>query len=195
MADTADIAAMPPGGDGTPPAVSARRYLRDGLPALYQEDDFGMRFVGALETVLDPVVGTLDGLPHMFSSDLAPARVLRLLAAWLGVEIDESWPEERTRELIRRAADGARRRGTHAGLTEALRIAFPDLPLRVEDGGGVVHALDPAELPPAGPPQFVVYCDTPLEAPAMLARMIEEMKPVHVNYRLRVRVPKRGDGT
>jgi len=175
-----------------PPVASARRYLRDGLPALYQEGDFGMRFVGALETLLDGPVATLDALPDLFRSDLAPAPVLRLLAAWLGVEIDESWPEERTRTLIRRAADNARRRGTRAGLEESLAIAFPDLPLRVDDGGGVVFGRDAADLPPAGPPQFVVYCDTPLEAPAMLARMIEEMKPVHVNYRLRVRTARRG---
>lgn len=183
-----------PSHNGGPPSVaSARGYLRTGLPSLYQEGDFGMRFVGALETLLDPIVGTLDSLPFVFRSDLAPPPVLRLLAAWLGVEIDESWPQERTRELIRRAAEGSRRRGTLAGLQEALAIAFPELPLRVEDGGGVVHALDPDALPPAGPPQFVVYCDTPLEAPAMLARMIEEMKPVHVNYRLRVRTARRGD--
>ena len=86
----------------------------------------------------------------------------------------------------------ARRRGTARGLEEALRIAFPDLPLRVEDDGGVVHALSPGELPPAPPPRFVVYCDIPLEEPAGLARMIEVMKPVHVQYRLRIRSARKG---
>lgn len=184
-------------GDGAAPAVaSARGYLRGGLPAIYQESDFGMRFVAALETLLDPIVGTLDNLPARFDSRLTDRGTLGLLAAWLGVELDESWPEDRQRELVRRASDLSRRRGTRAGLEEALRIAFPDLPLRVEDDGGVVHAGAADELPPAAPPRFVVYCDIPLEEPAGLARMIEIMKPVHVQYRLRVRSPRRGaEGT
>jgi phage tail-like protein len=181
------------GGDrAAPPIASARAYLRTGLPAIYQEGDFGMRFVGALETLLDPVIGTLDSLPAVFDCRVTGRPVLMLLAAWLGIELDESWPEDRQRELVRRASELSRRRGTRAGLEEALRIAFPDLPLRVEDDGGVVHATDPAELPPAAPPRFVVYCDIPLEEPAGLARMIEVMKPVHVQYRLRIRAPRRG---
>src|SRR6478672_9248699 len=32
-----------------PTPASNRRYLRDGLPGLYRDDDFTMRFVGALE--------------------------------------------------------------------------------------------------------------------------------------------------
>lgn len=174
-------------GPGAPPVASSRRYLRRGLPAIYQEGDFGMRFVAALETLLDPIVGTLDSLPARFDSSLTDRETLGLLAAWLGVELDESWPEDRQRELVRASSMLARRRGTARGLEEALRIAFPDLPLRVEDDGGVVHALTPGELPPAPPPRFVVYCDIPLEEPAGLARMIEVMKPVHVQYRLRIR--------
>ena len=33
-----------------------------------------MRFVGALETLLDPIVGMLDNLPAHFDPDLAAAR-------------------------------------------------------------------------------------------------------------------------
>ena len=74
----------------TPPVASSRAYLRGGLPAVYQDGDFGMRFVGALETVLDPIVAMLDALPAHFDPDHAPRDVLDLLAAWLGVELDES---------------------------------------------------------------------------------------------------------
>jgi phage tail-like protein len=179
-------------GDGVPAVASARGYLRGGLPAIYQEGDFGMRFVAALETLLDPIVGTLDSLPAYFDCRLTDHDTLGLLAAWLGVELDESWPGERQRELVRMSSELSRRRGTRAGLEQALRIAFPDLPLRVEDDGGVVHAANADELPAAPPPRFVVYCDIPLEEPAGLARMIEVMKPVHVQYRLRIRSAKRG---
>lgn len=175
-----------------PGAASERRYLRGGLPAIYQEGDFGMRFVAALETLLDPVVGLLDNLHHHFDPDMAPRDSLALLSAWLGIELEETWPEGKARDFVQQASELSRRRGTRAGLEQALRIAFPDLPLRVEDQGSVLTALDPAELPAATPPQFIVYCDEPIDQPAVLARMIEYMKPVHVGYRLRVKTKRSG---
>jgi phage tail-like protein len=178
--------------DGLPPqTASARGYMRSGLPAIYREGDFGMRFVEALETLLDPVVGILDALPEHFDPDLAPPDLLELMAGWMGVELDESWSEWQRRELVHRAAELARRRGTRVGLEKALAIAFPDLPLRVADAGAVVHAPTAEELPEAQPPSFIVYCDVPLAEPALLARMIEQMKPVHVSYRLRIRAARR----
>lgn len=178
----------------TPPTASTRAYLRGGLPAVYQEGDFGMRFVGALEEVLDPIVAVLDALPHHFDPDLAPRAVLDLLADWLGVDLDESQSIAARREIVRNAAELARRRGTVAGLRRALELAFPKVPLRVEDEGGVVWATDgnppKVEAPRA---QFVVYCDKPVpeEQQAAIARCIDQNKPVHTVYRLRVKAPKK----
>lgn len=177
-----------------PPATaSARAYMRGSLPSIYQDDDFGLRFLGALETVLDPIVGLLDSLPAHVDPDLAPRDVLGALAAWLGVGLDEAWPEERWRELVRRAAELGRLRGTRAGLELELRIAFPDVPIRVEDNGGVVHAADRSELPKPAAFGFVVYCDVALSEAdaAALARAIDQLKPVHIPYRLRIRAPKK----
>ena len=177
----------------TPRVVSERAYMRGGLPSLYQEEDFGMRFVGALEEVLDPVVAILDALPHHFDPDLAPRDILSLLSAWLGVDIDESQPISTRRDKIRQAAELGRRRGTVAGLELALKLSFPNLPLRVEDQGGVVWAVDPAAKAEANPAQFIVYCDKtiPEEQQAAVARCIEQVKPVHTTYRLRVKAPKK----
>jgi len=55
--------------NGLPGSASGRSYLRTGLPAVYQtgdRTDFGMRFLTALEMVLDPVVALLDNLPSHF---------------------------------------------------------------------------------------------------------------------------------
>ena len=175
--------------NGEPRPASCRAYLSSALPAIYQDGDFGIRFVGALQTLLDPIVAVLDSLPAHFDPDLAPEDVLELLAGWLGVELDESWPVERRHELVRRAGDLARRRGTMRGLELVLSIAFPELALRVEDGGGVTWATDPEVPAPDRRPEFVVHCDVPLEGPerAAVARTIEQAKPAHVSYRLRVR--------
>jgi phage tail-like protein len=184
------------GAKETPPVASSRAYLREGLPAVYQDGDFGMRFIGALETLLDPIVAVLDGLPAHFDPDHAPRDMLDLMAAWLGVDLDESQEIRYQREMVRRSAELGRRRGTVSGLELALELSFPEVPLRVEDQGGVVWTLDadgkPAEAPP---PSFVVYCDkaVPEQTQAAIARCIEHWKPVHTTYRLRVKAPKKKD--
>jgi phage tail-like protein len=176
----------------TPPVASTRAYLRNGLPSLYQDGDFGMRFVGALEELLDPIVAVLDALPAHFDPNHAPENILELLAAWLGVDLDESQDIRHQREMVRRAAELGRRRGTVKGLELALTLHFPELPLRVEDNGGVIYAGRPpaVEAPSAS---FIVYCDKPVEetVQAAIARCIEQHKPVHSTYRLRVKAKKK----
>jgi phage tail-like protein len=180
----------------TPTVASSRAYLRGGLPAIYQESDFGMRFIGALEELLDPIVAVLDALPAHFDPDHAPRDILNLLSAWLGADIDESQDLKYQREMVRRAADLGRKRGTVSGLELALQLHFPDVPLRIEDQGGVKWSLDqqPVEAPP---PSFVVYCDKPIpeQTQAAVARCIEQHKPVGTAYRLRVKAPKKKDAS
>jgi phage tail-like protein len=178
----------------TPKSASSRAYLRDGLPSLYADGDFGMRFVGALEAVLDPIVAVIDALPAHFNPDHAPRDVLNLLAAWLGIEVDESQPLPERRRLVRQSAELSRRRGTVRGLELALGLAFPKLPLRVEDNGGVTWGADkPARESSAS--AFVVYCDKPIPetTQAAVARCIEQYKPVQCTYRLRVKAAKKSE--
>ena len=120
-----------------------------------------MRFIGALETLLDPIVAVLDALPAHFSADHAPRDILDLLSAWLGVDLDESQTPAQRREMVRQAAELGRRRGTRAGLELALSLAFPKLPLRVEDLGGV-RTAPPEEGMEAPAATFIVYCDKPI---------------------------------
>jgi phage tail-like protein len=180
----------------TPPVASTRAYLRNGLPSLYQDGDFGMRFVGALEELLDPIVAVLDALPAHFDPNHAPRDILELLAAWLGVDLDESQDVRHQREMVLKAAELGRRRGTVKGLELALALHFPELLLRVEDNGGVFYETRPApaEAPAAS---FIVYCDRPVEenVQAGIARCIEQYKPVHSTYRLRVKAAKKKVGT
>jgi phage tail-like protein len=180
-----------------PPIVSRRATLRRGMPSIYHETDFAMRFVGALERVLDPIAGVLDALPQHFAPDYASWAMIDMLSAWLGVEIDEAQPLEAQRETVRMAAELGRRRGTVRGLELALRLTFPGIPMRVQDGGGVRWSMDgaPAEVAPAS---FVVYVDTPIpeDRQAAIARCIEHHKPVQASYRLRVKTPRtRADET
>lgn len=182
-----------------PSTVSVRRHLRNGVPDIYRRDaaslrddppPFAMRFLHALEEVLDPIVATLDSLEAHIDVDLAPEHALAGLATWLGVDEVESLPAASRREAVRRAGDLGRQRGTRAGLELALQLFFPAVSLRIEDHGGVVvsTAVD-APPPPAAAALFDVYCDQPLppEMQMAVARCIERWKPVHAHYKLRVR--------
>ena len=189
------------GSEPPPPSVSSRRYLRRNLPGIYADGDFGMRFLGALESVLDPLVAVLDNLPDHFDPLYAPRDVLDLIIGWLGLEHDEARSGEERRRIVRSAPELMRRRGTCEGLELALALAFPGVPLRVHDGGSVTwstslpeessQSQDEGEAAADGP-SFVVYCDVPLPETrlAAVARLIEQCKPAHVSYRLRVRTPQ-----
>ncbi|MGN6378317.1 MAG: phage tail protein [Gaiellales bacterium] len=185
----------------SPPTASARGYLRAGLPSMYTDPDrvqpargrgpaFGLALVGGLEEVLDPVVAVLDCLPSHLVPEMAPSAMVGLIARWLGLEVDESWPVERRRQLVRNAPELARRRGTRAGMELALRLIYPELPLRVVDNGAVVWAGDPAGRGKAKR-EFIVYCDAPLPTAeqAKVAHTIDRLKPVGVPYKLRVKQP------
>jgi hypothetical protein len=134
----------------------------------------------------------LDTLPAHFDPELAPLDLLDLATKWLGLEHNEAQPASQLRKLVRRTAELGRLRGTRAGVEMALRLNFPDLVLRVEDGGGVV-VYTGGDLPTPPPPAFVVYCDTPIgqEEASEVARVIEAVKPVHVGFRLRIKGPRR----
>jgi phage tail-like protein len=175
-----------------PTPATNRRYLRDGLPLIYQEHDFTMRFVAALEGVLDPLVAVLDTLPAHFDPQLAPLDILDLATKWLGLEHNEAQPASQLRKLVLRTAELGRLRGTHAGVELALKLNFPDLPLRIEDGGGVKWSKN-GNMPSPGRPSFVVYCEKAIsqDEATELARVIESLKPVHVGFRLRIKGPKR----
>ena len=191
-----------PGLSNAPETVSVRRHLRNGVPDIYrrnhsatrdQPPPFVMRFLHALEEVLDPIVATLDSLPAHLDVDLAPEHALEGLASWLGVDEVESLPPDQRREAVRRAGELGRLRGTRAGLQLALSLFFPSISMRINDHGAVTvsESADDAP-PPASAASFEVMCDQslPPETQMAVARTIERWKPVHAHYKLRV---KRGD--
>jgi phage tail-like protein len=186
------------GADPAPQPVSARGYLRGHLPAMYADGDFGMRWVSAFESVLDPLVATLDNLADHFDPAYAPRDVLEQLSDWLALERDELRSGEERRRIVQRAPELMRLRGTTAGLELALELAFPGVPFRIEDKGGVTWSLDPDADGEEATVSFVVYCDRalPENRLAAVARLIDQAKPAHVAYRLRVRAagPAEGGG-
>jgi phage tail-like protein len=214
---------VPGNGSPAPRVVSQRATLRRAMPAVYHDPDgdpsahrdptgnrdpFAIRFLAALERVLDPIGATLDTLPEHFSTEYATGPTIDMLAAWLGVDIDvhevrdgsqngrEAPADGRAaaaelevrRRALRMASDLARTRGTKGGLKLALELTFPDLDFAIEDGGAVRWPGDgrPAEI---GPPRFVVYVkdQVAVERQVAIAQCIDRHKPVQATYRLKVK--------
>jgi phage tail-like protein len=117
-------AAAAPDGEWRPPAgtpVGRSSYMQY-LPGLFEGDDFLGRFLLVFETILGPIERTVANIPYVFDAHLVPREMLPWLGGWLGLALDERWPEERRRELLASAARLYAWRGTRRGLGEFIRL-------------------------------------------------------------------------
>ncbi|RST14063.1 phage tail protein I [Streptomyces sp. WAC04770] len=172
------------------PGLPSRYPIGELLPALYADDDLAQRFTAGLDTVLAPVLSTLDNLPAYFDPALAPADFLPWLATWVGVETDPAWPQELQRAVVARAVELHRWRGTRRGLVDHLRLCF-GVHADVRDGGGVAWSAEPGtELPPAPTGELLVRV-WPVAPGATVdaARVLEVVTascPVHLTCRVEI---------
>ncbi len=102
-------------------------YL-EHLPALYQDDEFMGQFLLIFESIMKPIENTVDNLPWYLDPLLIPASLLPWLSSWVALSLDQNWPLERRRLLLRSATELYRWRGTKRGLAEYLRIYTGSLP-------------------------------------------------------------------
>lgn len=168
----------------TPPGVPEDRssYLKY-LPALYSTDDFLGRFLLIFESILSPIERTVDNLHYYFDAQMTPPEVLPWLASWLGLVLDERWPEARRRELIRAAVDLYEWRGTRRGLLEFLRLYTGFTPEIIETGVGRKTVTEDEAF------RFVVRLRVPNPASldrAVIESIIDAEKPAHAGYTLEI---------
>ncbi len=151
-------------------------WLLNYLPGVYADDPFMPRFLRIFESILEPLDRQLDTLYAYFDPHLAPSEFLPWLGTWVDLVLDENWPEARRRELIRHAAELYRRRGTAAALRDFLDIYMGIEPTIIEDGTD------------EEPFHFTVVCpvDDVNVDEDRIRRIIEEEKPAHTTYTLRI---------
>lgn len=178
---------------GTVDGLATPHPLGFLLPALYHDNDIAQRFTAALDVVLAPVLATLDSSDAYVDPRLAPLDFVAWLADWVGVELDASWPEERQRALVARAADLLAWRGTVRGVAEAVAIYAGVVPEILETGATAWTGTPPpsGELPGSPAGQVVVRVRVaPGEAEridlARLDRLVEAAKPAHIAHRVEV---------
>ncbi len=183
-------------------AVAAKgAYLRY-LPALYRDDDLMSRFLMLFESFWSPIEQQIDHMWLYFDPRLTPADFLPWLASWLNLVLDEHWPEEKRRRLLRGAASLYRRRGTRRGLQEYLEIYTGVRPRIVEHRAKNFRLGPDALLGPgialgtgSEPHTFTVIMELPPEPDPERERerrrtieaIIEAEKPAHTGYALEIR--------
>jgi phage tail-like protein len=165
----------------TPPGMPTDQssYLKY-LPAFLGGNEFLGRFLLIFEQLLTPLDRQIDNLYDYFDPRMAPPDFLPWLASWLGLVLDERWPEGQRRELIRAAVELYEWRGTRRGLSEFLRLYTGFTPEIIEPGVGKGAQADQAH-------RFVVRITSSepdkLDR-ALLMSIIDLEKPAHAGYKL-----------
>lgn len=174
---------------GTIEGLETGAPLGPMLPAIYQEDEFSMRFVGGFDGVLAPILIALDCLVDYFDPALTPTDFLDWLASWVGIEIDEAWETQRRRAAVATAVEMYRMRGTTSGLRANLEVLSGGT-VEITDSGGVSWSTSPmGELPGQASPRLAVRV-TVAEMTEQTTKAIDSIviaaKPAHVVHRVEV---------
>ena len=144
------------------------------LPAIYRDNLFLGRFLRIMESILGPIEGGIGNTAYYFDPYLTPEGFLPWLAGWVGLALDESWPLERQREMVRRAAELYRWRGTRQGLREHLRIY-----------AGVAPIIQDNVAPHTFSVTLLVEAPAAIDE-ATVRAITEAHRPAHTSYRLQI---------
>jgi len=106
--------------------VASRSWL-EFLPALYHTQNGAARsflegFLWPFQQMWTDIEEKLDDLQRYFHPYETPAEFLPWLASWLALALDQEWPEQKKRILIKRAVQLYKLRGTVRGLKLFLKI-------------------------------------------------------------------------
>jgi len=144
----------------TTPRVKSLRVEQAGhgllrrLPRFYSEDpgaaDFLQRYLALFDGFLSQIDSQAFARRALLDPRSAPPEVLGWLSGFVGLLLDERWPEETKRTLIEEAISLFRWRGTLRGLIRFLEIYLGRTPILIEHfrvrghGGAIVGPRDQA---------------------------------------------------
>ncbi len=182
--------------DGNEDHTELQSTYRKYLPGIYRENDFLGRFLLIFESILGPIYNQVDNLALYFDPLVTSDALLPWLSSWFDLVLDQTWPEERRRELVKSAAELYRWRGTRHGLREYLRICtgtapeiteyIPGMRLGPETRLGINTRLGSS----GGGYHFTVTLHLDEESSISvntIKAIIEAQKPAHTVYTLQIR--------
>ncbi len=175
-----------------------RSLYLDFVPAIYREVDFIGRFLKVFEQSFEPAVDVLQTLWAYLDPNTAPSQMLPFLAYWVGWPGQVPWDELKQRQLIRRALEIYRWRGTQRGLQLYLHLytGLPNTQIHIEESFNRTFELGQSQLGPStilgnGRPYHFSVRLTPqqnqltsLDEP-LIRTIIEQEKPAFCTYDLR----------
>jgi len=175
------------------------------MPAIYQREapdgsNLLRDFLWVIQHLADDVEEKIDGIHTYFDPYEAPEEFLPWLASWVAFTLDDNWPVEKKRYLIKQAVEFYRIRGTVKGLKLFLKL-FTDVEPEVIENEwpfegfriGVTSTIgvDSVILPPVNRAHCFVV-DFPLhpeevsdELIIQIHDIIQAQKPAHTTYFLR----------
>jgi phage tail-like protein len=167
------------------------------LPPAYRDRDYDFlgRFLLIFESIMDPLVNTVDNLALYFDPRITPESILPWLATWVDQSLDENWPIERRRELVTKASELYRWRGTRRGLSEYLRIYTGKKPEILEYIPGMIldeNTLlgENTVLGSSGSGHHFTVTIEGTEGenidPRTVKSIIDSQKPAHTRYTLKI---------
>ncbi len=118
-------------------------YLRQYLPAIYQDDpvsaSFLDRYLANVEGFYTVLEGKIERAQELFDARIIPAEYLDWLASWMSIVLDPTWSEQTRRLVLSHAPQMFTERGTPNGIMRAIRLLLdpcPDESLFNEPGPG-----------------------------------------------------------
>jgi phage tail-like protein len=191
-------------GDKVTLTVSRESYVK-WLPSIYQRADINGRnfyrdFLWIVQHLFGTVEEILDVIHEYFDPYEAPEKYLPWLASWSAMVLEEDWPLEKKRRLIRKAIELYRIRGTVKGIKLFIALFTghePDIKENVwpfrgwRIGTTSEIGVDSVVLPPVNLAHtFVVempvsYKDVSPEAVIRIHEIIQMEKPANTQYYLR----------
>ncbi|WP_396613696.1 phage tail protein (plasmid) [Haloferax sp. S1W] len=100
-------------------------YLRH-MPEIYQEDEqsaaFLERYLSVMESSFVDIESEIESLGTHFDPYGVSSESLAWLEGWLAADLAQEWPESARRELLARAPELYKKRGTKAGLLELIGL-------------------------------------------------------------------------
>jgi len=138
------------GNGRTSPRLQAMRiyyprfsYLRQYLPAVYQDDPvsahFLDRYLANMEGFLTVLEGQVANVQELFDPRVIPGEYLDWLASWVSIALDPTWSDQTRRLLLQHVPQMLWQRGTPAGIMRGIQLmldATPDESLFQESNGG-----------------------------------------------------------
>lgn len=170
--------AQEPSDDGRTPWVGMprdrSRWLQY-LPYVYSEHPFLGRYLLLFEDLFGPLDQVIGHFDLYLDPRTAPETFLSTLAEWLGLVLDDRWPAERRRAILRSAVELYDYRGTKVGMTRLLE-ASTGCEVEIEEQAAGPHSF-----------RVTIHQEPDREIDeGMVRNLIDTNKPAHTVYSLEI---------